>query len=81
MHVSYAAFLFWPSIHDINPLYAPNRRGHIGFAVADRPRRCPQQHPRSFAPEHYLLNKWMYFDQICIDTLLGGRKELIKWRP
>ena len=30
----------------------------------------------------YLLNQWLDFDQACIDTWLGGGKELIRfWRP
>ena len=27
----------------------------------------------------YLLNQWMYFDQACIDTLLGRGKEFISF--
>ena len=31
---------------------------------------------------HYLLNQWIDFDHTCIDTLLGGGEELIRfWRP
>ena len=27
----------------------------------------------------YLLNQWVEFDQTCIDTLLGGWEELIRF--
>ena len=33
----------------------------------------------AFISVHYLLNKWMDFDQTCIDTLLGGGEELIRF--
>ena len=42
-----------------------------------RPRRRPR--PRSFFLTRYLLNQWMDFDQTCIDTWLGGGKELIRF--
>ena len=35
--------------------------------------------PRSFFLTRYLLNQWMDFDQTCIDTWLGGGKELIRF--
>ena len=35
--------------------------------------------PHSFFPTGYLLNQWMDFDQTCIDTWLGGGKELIRF--
>ena len=36
----------------------------------------------NIVPARFLLNQWMDFDQICIDTLLGGRKEVIRfWWP
>ena len=31
-----------------------------------------------FTPVHYFLNQLMDFDQTCIDTLLGRRKELVR---
>ena len=36
----------------------------------------------NFVSGCYLLNQWTYFDQTCIDTLLGGCEELIRfWWP
>ena len=32
-----------------------------------------------FVSVHYFLNQLMDFDQICIDTLLGGGEELIRF--
>ena len=34
---------------------------------------------RIFVSLCYLLNQWMDFDQTCINILLGGRKELIRF--
>ena len=57
-------------------LCPPNRRwGTYCFWCGSRPRR----RPRSFFPTRYLLNQWMDFDQTCIDTWLGGGKELIRF--
>ena len=49
-----------------------------------RPRLRPRRRTRlrSFFPTRYLLNQWMDFIQTCIDTWLGGGKELIRfWWP
>ena len=35
--------------------------------------------PRSFLFVCFRLNQWMDFDQTCINTLLGGRKDLIRF--
>ena len=45
----------------------PKRDGTYCFWCGSR------QRPRSFVS---VLNQWVDFDQTCIDTLLGGRKEL-----
>ena len=34
---------------------------------------------RSFVSVRYFLNQWMNFDPTCIDTLLGKRKESIRF--
>ena len=33
----------------------------------------------NFVSGRYLLNQWIDFDQTCIDTMLGGCKELIRF--
>ena len=49
--------------------------GHTGFAVAN-PVGVDVRVAvlNGFVSEHYLMNKWVYFDQTYIDTMLGGRK-------
>ena len=63
-------------------LCPPNRRwGTYCFWCGSRRRRRPRRRPRprSFFLTRYLLNQWMDFDQTCIDTWLGGGKELIRF--
>ena len=45
-----------------------------GSRMRRRWRRCP-----FFVSMHYILNQIMDFDQTCIDTLLGGMKDLIRF--
>ena len=62
---------FWWVIMSPQP---KGRRGHIAFG----------EDPVDIAHclLSYLLNQWVDFDQICTDTLLGGRKEVISfWWP
>ena len=73
----------------LGDLCPPNRRwGTYCFWCVSRRRRRRRQRPRrrprprSFFPTWYLLNQWMDFNQTCIDTWLGGEKELIRlWWP
>ena len=37
-------------------------------------RRCPP-----FVSVHYILNQIMDFDQTCMDTLLGGVEDLVRF--
>ena len=61
-------------------LCPPNRRwGTYCFWCGSRRRRRRRPRPRSFFLTRYLLNQWMDFDQTCIDTWLGGGKELIRF--
>ena len=63
-------------------LCPPNRRwGTYCFWCGSRRRRRRRRRPRprSFFLTRYLLNQWMDFDQTCIDTWLGGGKELIRF--
>ena len=41
--------------------------------------RIPLALASAFISVHYLLNQLMDFDQTCIDTLLGGGEELIRF--
>ena len=50
----------------------PGRWGDILFLL-----RIPSA--SAFISVHYLLNQLMDFDQTCIDTLLGGGEELIRF--
>ena len=45
-----------------------------GSRMRRRWRRCPL-----FVSVHYILNQIMDFDQTCIDTLLGGVEDLIRF--
>ena len=38
-----------------------------------------RRHPHSFFCLGYLLNQWMDFDQTCIETLVGGWNELVRF--
>ena len=59
-------------------LCPPNRRGGGTYCFWCGSLRC--RHCSLSAL--YLLNEWVDFDQICIDTLLGKRKEVIRfWWP
>ena len=54
--------------------YVPQPKGgggHNIFGADPVGRLC------SFIAVHYFLNQLMDFDQTCIDTLMGGQKELI----
>ena len=60
--------------HIDNIQYAsPQPKGGIDFW-------CGSLRPRSFDSVSYLLNHWMDFDQTCINTVLGGRKEWIRFK-
>ena len=73
--------LFWrQQSYVVGMYYVPlteGERGHIAFSadpvgVGVRLAHCL----------HSLLNQWVDFDQTCTDTLLGGRKEVIRfWGP
>ena len=68
--------------------------GHIAFGADPVGIHCPQNEGQAghiaFGVDpvdihiasclhSYLLNQWVDFDQTCIDTLLGGGKEMIRF--
>ena len=58
----------------------PQQRGGGTYCFWCRSRRS--WYPHCSLSALYLLNQWVDFDQTCTDTLLGGRKEVIRfWWP
>ena len=60
-------------------IYVPPTEGGGTYCFWCGSRRRQRRRPRSFFPTQYLLNQWMDFDLTCIDTWLGGGKELIRF--
>ena len=72
--ILYWILLEYPSFLQIMSPQLKGRGGHIAFGA--------EPVGISHCLHSYLLNQWVGFDQTCTDTLLGGRKEVIRfWWP
>ena len=52
---------------------------HVGSKYVHQGNASASIEVRSFVSVRYFLNQWMNFDPTCIDTLLGKRKESIRF--